>query len=166
MILLTLFAIAVLNAQPEQTKAGKLMFKTSTSIVNVESNHNTNLYYLNSNGFKSWNVGFDFAYFDKNKLAIVTGIGYGKTNDLNVFSIKLGAKYYLLNRIPLQFDFLTSFYENLDDEPLYLGLQTGYAIFIKDFFSIEPTIRYNIPFFDYNRFNNYLTLQIEFNLFI
>lgn len=60
-----------------------------------------------------------------------------------MLSYKLGAKYYLVDKIPLQLDFSGT---NVTGGDYFLGLQGGYAIFLgeKKNISIEPGLRYNV----------------------
>ena len=60
-----------------------------------------------------------------------------------IFSYKIGAKYYFIDRIPLQLDFSGT---NVTGGDYFLGLQGGYAIFLgeKKNISIEPGLRYNV----------------------
>ena len=61
-----------------------------------------------------------------------------------ILSYKIGAKYYLLDRVPLQVDFSGT---NVSGYNYELGFQGGYAFFLGDKknISIEPGLRYSFP---------------------
>lgn len=69
--------------------------------------------------------------------AAIAGIGA-------ILSYKIGAKYYLIDKIPIQVDFSGA---NVTGYNLELGLQAGYAFFLgeRKNISIEPGFRYSIP---------------------
>ena len=107
-----------LNAQHKQIEQSQIMLTPSNSIK--------------FQSLDNWNIGIDIGYFDKKNLAIITGLSYGKLNNVNNLSLKLGAKYYLFNRLPLQFDFSGTIIESNSYHPLYFGVQSGFAFFIGD----------------------------------
>lgn len=61
-----------------------------------------------------------------------------------ILSYKLGVKYYLIDRIPLQIDFSGT---NVSGYNFEVGMQAGYAFFLGQSknISIEPGVRYSIP---------------------
>lgn len=69
--------------------------------------------------------------------AAIAGLG-------SILSYKVGLKYYLLEKFPLQVDFSGTSVSNYNYE---VGFQAGYALFLgeKKNVSIEPGIRYSIP---------------------
>lgn len=143
-----LSAIAVMafgfaNAQ-EQTKEGKWLVEANTNFgaANVG---NTSFQMASSDGNTSWNLGAEAGYFVIDNLAIKGGLGYGDDGfDHNIFSYKVGAKYYLMNKFPLEASFTGASIKDVDENPSYFGLQGGYAWFIGKNISVEPGLRYNI----------------------
>jgi hypothetical protein len=69
--------------------------------------------------------------------AAIAGLG-------SILSYKIGVKYYLQDRIPLQVDFSGTNVTNYNFE---MGLQAGYAFFLGENknVSIEPGVRFSIP---------------------
>lgn len=166
LIIIALVIYSLINAQPEQLKKDKVAF--NVSILSDNNLIGTSSYFFKDNQTTRWNIGTDIAYFAENKLAVICGISYGKIDQSGVLSLKFGGKYYLLNRIPLGFDF-TGYFGRLyygSYFPLYTRLQFGYAFFIGKHVSIEPTLRYNISLSNKNYYNNYLQLYIGFSIFI
>ncbi|MCF2875650.1 MULTISPECIES: hypothetical protein [unclassified Tenacibaculum] len=90
----------------------------------------------------AWNIGAEAGYFVMDDLAIKFGLGYGDDGNQDVFSYKIGAKYYISSMIPVQIDYTGASVGNVD--PSYLGFQAGYAIFLGDMVSVEPGLRYNL----------------------
>ncbi|WDF62699.1 hypothetical protein [Flavobacterium sp. KACC 22763] len=145
---IVLAAIAVMtfgwaNAQ-EQTAKGKWLIETNTSFgaTNVG---NTGFSLRSEDGETSWGLGAEGGYFVADNLAVKAGLGY---NDFghsdNAFSYKVGAKYYLLNKFPLEASYTGASIKDANENPSYLGLQGGYAWFVGKNVSIEPGLRYNI----------------------
>jgi hypothetical protein len=91
-----------------------------------------------------WSIGFEGGYFVMDNLAVKAGLGYTDFDGISIFSYKLGAKYYISGIIPVQLDITGASYDDVDENPLWLGLQGGYAIFIGDNVSVEPGLRYNL----------------------
>jgi len=112
----------------------------------------TSLQYVSTEDVNIYNIGIDGGYFIIDDLALKFGLGYGgykvdtdhedfKTNS---FSYRLGAKYYVAETFPFQLDLTGASIKDADENPLWLGFQGGYAIFLGSDFSIEPALRYNI----------------------
>jgi hypothetical protein len=166
MIVLVL-TTGVVNAQEQdnksQTSVGKWLIEANTNF-GVAAGSNTGFSYSNTNGDSEYNFGAEVGYFIIDDLALKAGLGYGGINtdvfDTNVFSYKIGAKYYIISKIPIQVDYSGATIKDIDADPSYLGLQAGYAIFLGDNVSVEPGIRYNISL------NNNFTEQdtFQFNI--
>lgn len=91
-----------------------------------------------------WSVGAEAGYFIADDLAIKIGLGYNDYDGINAFTYKLGAKYYIASQFPVQIDLTGASGDLFGEDPLWLGLQGGYAWFVADNVSIEPGIRYNV----------------------
>ncbi|MDY0987592.1 hypothetical protein SOM12_09225 [Flavobacterium sp. CFBP9031] len=150
---IVLAAIAVMtfgwaNAQ-EQTAKGKWLIETNTSFgaTNVG---NTGFSLSSVDGETTWGLGAEGGYFVADNLAVKVGLGY---NDFghsdNAFSYKVGAKYYLLNKFPLEASYTGASIKGYDENPSFVGLQGGYAWFLGKNVSVEPGLRYNIGLNDY-----------------
>lgn len=92
-----------------------------------------------------WSVGFEGGYFIQDQFAVKAGLGYldfdGQSSS---FSYKVGARYYAASQIPLQVDVSGATMQDRTENPLWLGLQGGYAIFLTERISLEPSLRYMI----------------------
>lgn len=145
-----LAAIAVLgfsfaNAQ-EQTAKGKWLIEANTGFgVGAEALANTSFHLSSSDGETQWGLGAEGGYFVADNLAVKAGLGYSDFgHSVNAFSYKVGAKYYLLNKFPLEASYTGASIKDANENPSYLGLQGGYAWFVGKNISIEPGLRYNI----------------------
>ncbi|HEU0125495.1 hypothetical protein [Flavobacterium sp.] len=143
---IVLAAIAVMafgfaNAQ-EQTAKGKWLIEANTGFGAATGNTSFGL--TSRDGETNWNVGAEGGYFVADNLAVKLGLGYGDDGDSNVFSYKVGAKYYLLNKFPLEASYTGVSIKDVDHNPSFIGLQGGYALFLGNNVSIEPGLRYNI----------------------
>ncbi len=93
--------------------------------------------------------GAEGGYFIADNFAIKAGLGFSTYDadndavDTNAFSYMLGSKYYIKSMIPVQLDFRGSTIKDAEENPLWIGLQGGYAVFLNDFMSIEPGLRYD-----------------------
>ncbi|WP_228520457.1 hypothetical protein [Flavobacterium sp. CSZ] len=80
-------------------------------------------------------------------LAIKAGLGYGDQGGdygTSKFSYKVGAKYYVINKIPFELSYTGASVKDADENPSYLGIHGGYTWFIGNNISIEPGVRYNV----------------------
>ncbi len=154
-------AIAVLgftqvNAQDVvdggQTSKGKWLIEANTGFsaggggeaAFLQHTANTGFGLISVDGTTIWSIGAEGGYFIMDDLAIKAGLGYTDYDGDSVFSYKLGAKYYILSKIPLQVDVNGSSISGFDENPMWLGLQGGYAIFLGKNVSIEPGLRYSL----------------------
>jgi len=139
-----------------QTSEGKWLIEANTnfggaSIAGMSTGHmaNTGITYFSIDGNSGFNIGFEGGYFIMDDLAIKAGLGYGSFKPdggdaTGTFSYKLGAKYYVSGMIPVQLDLTGASIKDLEENPMYLGIQGGYAIFLGSNVSIEPGLRYNM----------------------
>ncbi|MBB4804346.1 outer membrane protein W [Flavobacterium nitrogenifigens] len=144
-----LAAIAVMgftfaNAQ-EQTAKGKWLIEANTGFGGDTNTGNTSFQLYSSDGESSWSIGAEGGYFVADNLAVKLGMGYNDFgHSSNAFSYKVGAKYYLLNKFPLEASYTGASIKDANENPSYLGLQAGYAWFVSKNISIEPGLRYNV----------------------
>ena len=140
---IAVMAFGFANAQ-EQTAKGKWLVETNTSFGATQVG-NTGFQLSSSDGETNWSIGAEGGYFVADNLAVKAGLGYNDLgHSLNAFSYKVGAKYYLLNKFPLEASYTGSSINDADENPSFLGLQGGYAWFVGKNISIEPGLRYNI----------------------
>ena len=129
-----------------QTAAGKWLIEANTGFGAAHAAE-TSFGLTSVDGNTAWSIGMEGGYFVADNLAIKLGLGYidndGEGAGTSAFSYKVGAKYYIANMIPVQIDYSGASYNDVDENPSYLGLQAGYAIFLGENVSIEPGLRFN-----------------------
>ena len=152
----TIFMIAVAigftftcNAQDgTQTDKGSWLIEANTGFGGEDTGFahtaNTGFGLTSIGDLTLWSIGAEGGYFIADNLAAKIGLGYADIDGTSIFSYKLGAKYYIINTIPVQLDITGASYQDIPENPLWLGIQGGYAIFIGDMVSIEPGLRYNL----------------------
>ncbi|WP_424988978.1 hypothetical protein [Flagellimonas sp.] len=152
----TIFMIAVAigftftsNAQDgTQTDKGSWLIEANTGFgggdTGVAHTANTGFGLVSIDDLTIWSIGAEGGYFIADNLAAKVGLGYSDFDGTSIFSYKLGAKYYIINTIPVQLDVTGASLQDATENPLWLGFQGGYAIFIGDMVSIEPGLRYNL----------------------
>ncbi|MBT8209409.1 MAG: hypothetical protein KJP14_02680 [Eudoraea sp.] len=126
---------------------------------------NTGFGLSSSDGSTVWSMGFEGGYFVIDDLALKAGLGYTDLDGFTLFSYKFGAKYYINSQIPVQIDLTGASIQDAAENPLWVGLQGGYAVFLNDFVSIEPGLRYNISLNDQFSEDGILELRVGFALY-
>jgi hypothetical protein len=169
------FAISIANAQDQkkeatsgQTSEGKWLIEANTGFGGGTSAHaaNTGIGFTSDDGVADWSVGGEAGYFVVKDLAIKAGLGYSSLDDGDeaAFSYKIGAKYYVNSMIPIQLDLTGASLKDADENPLWFGVQGGYAIFLGDSVSIEPGLRYNFSLNDKVNDKGIFELRLGFAL--
>ncbi|WP_242093705.1 hypothetical protein [Aestuariivivens sediminicola] len=152
-IALLLFTFHHVNGQEDDsstsTTQGKWLIEANTGFGGgimglVGHSANTGFGLSSVDGETIWSIGAEAGYFIVDDLAIKFGLGYSDLAGESMTSYKLGVKYYLTGVIPFQVDITGASWEGSDENPLWLGLQGGYAWFITEHVSIEPGLRYNV----------------------
>ncbi|MCL5247435.1 hypothetical protein M4I21_16565 [Cellulophaga sp. 20_2_10] len=147
-----------------QTAQGKWLIEANTGFGAVSA-ANTGFGLQSVDGETTWSLGAEGGYFVADDLAIKVGLGYqDQGNDLSAFTYKVGAKYYIASMIPVQVDYAGASVKDADENPSFLGLQGGYAIFLGENVSIEPGLRYNITMNDDAFSEDVFQFQIGFAL--
>jgi hypothetical protein len=145
------FAFGFANAQDKnggQTSEGKWLIEANTGFGAAHS-ANTGFQFASSDGSTAYNLGAEAGYFIIDNLALKAGLGFGGVkpdggDSVTSFSYKIGAKYYVIDKIPVQVDYSGASVKGADENPSYVGFQAGYALFLGENVSIEPGIRYNV----------------------
>lgn len=171
-VVLTIIMVAVVytaNSQKNngQTEKGKYLIELKTQIGGVGGSFtNTGFSYVNSNGKSAWSAGLDGGYFLADDFALKVGLGYLDSNQggSSVFTYKLGAKYYLNSKIPFEIDVAGSNTDFFVDKPLFLGLSGGYAFFLGNMLSVEPSLKYSTPLNNKDFLNNEFQFNIGFSI--
>ncbi|MEM1256881.1 MAG: hypothetical protein AAGC45_10440 [Bacteroidota bacterium] len=149
----TLFFLLMLTTVEAQdataTSKGSWLIEANTGFgggdFSVANTANTSFGLSSSNGTTIWAIGAEGGHFIAEDLALKLGLGFTDLDGETIFTYKVGAKYYVNGSIPFQVDFTGASSDLFfDEDPLWLGLQGGYAIFIADNVSVEPGLRYNI----------------------
>lgn len=166
------FAFGFANAQEAtsdnggQTAKGNLLIEANTGFAETGS---TGIYFASQDGNSSYNFGVDGGYFIMDDLALKVGLGYGgfKNDDFdtNTLSYKIGAKYYIMSKFPVGLDLTGASIKDADENPLWLGIQGGYALFLGKNVAIEPGIRYNHSLNDNYTDKGVFQVNVGFSLF-
>ena len=154
-----ILAFGFANAQDQkkevasgQTSEGKWLIEANTGFGGGTFAHtaNTGIGFTSDDGVANWSVGGEAGYFVVDDFAIKAGLGYSSYSDGDeaAFSYKIGAKYYINSMIPIQLDLTGASWKDVDENPLWVGLQGGYAVFLGDNVSIEPGLRYDFSLND------------------
>lgn len=166
-IALLLAGISV-NAQDDgtvQTAEGKWLIEANTGFGDLAAHGaSTSFGISTSDGTTIWSLGFEGGYFVIDDLAIKAGLGYTDLDGFSLFSYKFGAKYYIISQIPVQLDLTGASIKDANDNPLWLGLQGGYAIFLNEYISIEPGLRYNFSLNEQYSEDGIFELRVGFAL--
>ena len=121
------------------------------------------LNFASSDGTTLLSIGADGGYFIGDNSAIKIGFGFLNYEDDSFISYMAGFKHYLNGKIPIQVDLIGS--SGYDSEPLYAGLQGGYALFLGEKVSFEPTLRYNASL-NADYWADVVELRFNFTLFL
>ena len=148
-LLTTIAFVTMTQAQNgEPTSKGSWLIEANTGFGGGETRSahtaNTGFGLISSDGTTIWSIGAEGGYFLANDLALKIGLGYSDFDGTSIFSYKAGAKYYINSSIPVQVDITGASSDIFFENPLWLGLQGGYAIFLNNTVSVEPGIRYNL----------------------
>ena len=157
---IAIFIIAFTYAQDDsaqsQISKGSIVMEFNTGISGLGDmsmmQGSTAIQFTSVDDVSIYNIGFDGGYFIQDGLALKFGLGYGgyKWDDgdfdesSNTFSYRLGVKYYVADTFPFQVDVTGATIKDMDEDPMWLGLQGGYAFFLGSNVAIEPGLRYSI----------------------
>ena len=159
------------NAQDSgggQTDEGNWLIEVNTGFggdLTAAQGASTGFGLSTSDGVTIWSMGFEGGYFVKDDLALKAGLGYTDLDGFSFFSFKFGAKYYIDSQFPIQVDLTGASIQDAPENPLWLGLQGGYAIFLNDYVSIEPGLRYNVSLNDQFSEDGVLELRVGFAVY-
>ncbi len=161
--------IFTMNAQDDgggQTGEGNWLIEVNTGFGgDAAHGASTGFGLSTSDGTTIWSMGFEGGYFVIDDLALKAGLGYTDFDGFSLFSYKFGAKYYIGSQFPIQVDLTGASIQDVSENPLWLGLQGGYAVFLNDFVSIEPGIRYNVSLNDQFSEDGILELRVGFAIY-
>ncbi len=151
------------TASEGHTAKGKWLIEANTGNAMLG---NTGIYFSSQDGNSMYNFGLDGGYFIMDDLALRVGLGYGGGDDLlGVFSYRVGGKYYINSMIPVGIDLTGASIEDFDENPMWLGIQAGYAWFLGPHVAIEPGLRYNHSLNEDFTDKGIFQLNIGFTLF-
>ena len=148
-----------------QTASGKWLIEANTGFGDMVAHGASTSFGLSSwDGMTIWSLGMEGGYFVMDDLALKVGLGYTDLDGFSMFSYKLGGKYYVASQIPIQVDLTGASIQDAPENPLWLGIQGGYGIFLNDYVSLEPGLRYNISLNDQYSSEGAFELRIGFAL--
>ena len=149
-----------------QTDEGNWLIEANTGFgSDVAHGASTGFGLSSTDGTTVWSMGFEGGYFVIDDLALKAGLGYTDLDGFTLFSYKFGAKYYINRQIPVQIDLTGASIQDAAENPLWIGLQGGYAVFLNDYVSIEPGLRYNISMNDQFSEDGVLELRVGFAIY-
>lgn len=151
---LAICAFSFANAQEDekstegnQTSKGSWLIEANTGFGGAHT-ADTGIRFSSQGDFTSYNFGVEGGYFVMDNLAAKVGFGYGATDngttDTNTISYKIGAKYYVIGKIPVALDYTGSSTKDAIEDPSYFGIGAGYALFLGENVSVEPGVKYNV----------------------
>lgn len=164
---LMLFSIMLIGLLSAQTQQGSKFLEVGTSFTPTTVS-STGINFTTSDKLNTFNVGAEAGYFVANNLALKAGLGFGDvsydgTSLGSAFSYKVGAKYYAGGVFPVGVDYNGADVKGSNDNPSYVGLSAGYAWFLGDRVSFEPTLRYDISTND--TYKNVFSAGLGINIF-
>jgi len=174
LLLLTLTLALVISASA-QTEKGNWLFEVGSTPFGestIMQGNSTGLALFSTDGSTFFSIGGEGGYFIQDNTALKFGLGYTDLDVTTYFSYKVGVKHYANGVIPIQLDITGAVNEDLEfggssidiPDPLWLGLQAGYAAFLNENVSFEPTIRYNASL--NNDFSNESIVELRFNFVV
>lgn len=140
-LFLSLALVAGFGLANAQIAKGKIVVDVNTGSY---ATGNTSFGLTSVDGTTSWRVGAEGGYFIAPNFAVKAGLGFqdsGIDGADSEFLYKVGAQYYVANKFPVGVDLTGS---TLEDSPLYIGVEGGYAWFVAPNVAITPKVRYNI----------------------
>lgn len=157
------------------TSKGNILFEVGASAfgeTSLKHGSSTGFNLLNANGSTIFSIGAEGGYFVQDNSAIKVGLGYTDVDFTTFFTYKVGFKHYANGNVPIQIDITGATNEDQDTgfgtfetpDPLWLGLQLGYAAFLSDNIAFEPTMRYNVTL--NNDFTDENIFELKFNFVI
>ncbi len=164
-IITLVIAFAVFGIANAQMEKGHIFFEGNTGF-GAASPSSTGLSFstqkVGSTTVTKYNIGVEAGYFVIDNLAVKLGVGYGDDATNSTLGFKVGAKYYLKDKFPIQLDLNGSYNKVLYANPMYVGLQVGYAFFIGDHVSVEPGVRYDYSVNDQYTTDGVIQLNLGF----
>lgn len=144
-IFLVVLGVTCANAQLQK---GDWVIEANTAFGEMDDHHaNTSIQFSTSDGDTAWAIGGEVGYFVAENFALKAGLGLNAIDidggdSATDFTYKIGGKYYIGSKFPVQLDLTGASLDGDGEDPLFLGLQGGYAWFIADNVSVEPGLRY------------------------
>tara|TARA_B110000093_G_C12731425_1_gene310499 strand:- start:106 stop:612 length:507 start_codon:yes stop_codon:yes gene_type:complete len=163
LLLTAALVLFLTNTTTAQTSEGTILIGTNIGNAMVGG---TNIGFTSVDGESTLSIGADAGYFIMDDLALKVGLGYSSNSlaDSNTFAYRLGAKYYLMGKLPLTLDFTGASVKDAEENPSWLGLGAGYAIFLTENISLEPGLRYNLTMNDDYTEENVFQFNVGFAL--
>ncbi len=133
---------------------------------------NTGFGYGNyGDGGSSFGGGVEGGYFVAENFVAKAGLGFSTfdsdddTIDTNAFSYMLGTKYYIVGKFPVQLALRGATIKDAEENPLWMGLQGGYAWYLNDFMALEPGIAYHFSLNDNYAKDGVIEFRVGFAAF-
>lgn len=153
-------ALAFFDVFTAQTEKGKWVVDVNTGSHAVG---NTAFSLYSANGYTRWGLGAEVGYFLVDNLALKVGLGYqGAKNSDGTFAYKVGAQYYIIEKIPVGVDFTGQSVGGYSRN--FIGIEGGYALFVASNIAITPKVRYNMNL-DESKSNSNFQGLVGFSVF-
>jgi len=167
MVVNTFAQDAGMNGSP--TQEGNFLVEVNTGFGGAEGawahGANTGIGYTSQGDTSMLMIGGEGGYFIQDDLAVKVGLGISNDGDDTTVSYKIGGKYYVDSKYPVQADITGSTYEIGNESPLWFGLQAGYAYFVHHNVAIEPGVRFNTSLNDDFSDESVFELRVGFSMF-
>ncbi len=134
------------SSSADQTEVGSWLIEANTGFGGDGGVGSTQFGLTSRDGKTSYNIGLEGGYFVIDDLALKVGLGYGGSSEsgsISALTYKIGAKYYISRMIPVELSYTGVSVSGASENPSYVGLQAGYALFLGKNVSVEPGLRYN-----------------------
>jgi hypothetical protein len=133
------------SSSADQTAVGNWLIEANTGFGGGGVG-STQFKLISRDGSTSYGIGLEGGYFFMDDLAVKIGLGYegsSESGSVSAFAYKIGAKYYIIRKIPVELSYTGVSVSGASENPSYVGLQAGYAWFLGRNVSLEPGLRYN-----------------------
>ena len=146
-LMAALILTGIVSAQTNPyLEKGKWLIEVNTGF-GAASPANTSVGFSAKDGVTRIKIGGEAGYFVAENLAVKGGLGVDVLSQqleesYSRFNYKVGAKYYINGKVPVQIDL--SGVSDKNESVTALGFQGGYAWFVAPNVSIEPGLRYDL----------------------
>lgn len=123
-------------------RKGRVLIETGYNLIGgIPIGGGTGLTSIGDKGESLSGFGFNGGYFLSQNFAIKLGYTNLEDRDDRISSLALGAKYYIVGKVPIEFSLGALTTGNGDSESIeYSTISVGYGIRLADNINLEPTL--------------------------